>query len=73
MTTVTVSPKFQVVIPKELRKKLRLRPGQKLMMYERDGNLRLDLPRPISSLFGIAKGMIEPWDHEKDRDHSERL
>jgi AbrB family looped-hinge helix DNA binding protein len=73
MTTVTVSPKFQIVIPKDLREKLKLRPGQKLFIYEREGNLRLEFPRPISELLGMAKGLVEPWDHEKDRDHSERL
>ncbi len=70
MQTVTVSPKFQIVIPKELREKLKLRPGQKLFVYERDGGIRLEPPRPISELRGIAKGL--KW-KEDYRDHSERF
>jgi AbrB family looped-hinge helix DNA binding protein len=34
MTTVTVSPKYQVVIPKEIRQKLKLKPGQKLQIVQ---------------------------------------
>ncbi len=70
MQTVTVSPKFQIVIPKELREKLKLRPGQKLFVYERNGGIRLEPPRPISELRGIAKGL--KW-KEDYRDHSERF
>jgi AbrB family looped-hinge helix DNA binding protein len=70
MQTVTVSPKFQIVIPKELREKLKLRPGQRLFVYERDGGIRLEPPRPISELRGIAKGL--KW-KEDYRDHSERF
>ena len=70
MTTVTVSPKFQVVIPKELREKLKLKPGQKLFIYEQDGILRLGVPRPITELRGIAKGMKWKADY---RDHTERF
>jgi AbrB family looped-hinge helix DNA binding protein len=70
MTRVTVSPKFQIVIPKELREKLKLRPGQKLFIYELDGSLRLDPPRSIRELRGMAKGIR--WE-EGDRDHTESL
>ena len=70
MTQVTVSPKFQIVIPKELREKLKLRPGQKLFIYELDGSLRLDPPRSIRELRGMAKGIR--WE-EGDRDHTERI
>lgn len=70
MATVTVSPKFQIVIPKELRDKLELRPGQKLLMYELDGILYVDRPRPVQELRGMAKGIR--WE-ESDRDRTERL
>jgi len=70
METVTVSPKYQIVIPKELREKLGLRPGQKLLIYEQEGTLRLVSPRPLRELRGLAKGLR--WTGE-DRDHSERL
>ncbi len=67
---VTVSPKFQVVIPKRLRDTLNLQPGQKLFMYELDGSLHLDKARPMREMRGIAKGVT--WE-EGDRDHSERF
>lgn len=70
MDAVTVSPKYQIVIPKELREKLGLRPGQKLLIYEHEGMLHLVWPRPVSELRGLAKGLR--WT-EEDRDHGERL
>jgi AbrB family looped-hinge helix DNA binding protein len=68
---VTVSPKFQVVIPKDLREKLKLRPGQMLFIYELEGSLHLDPPRSIRELRGIAKGIV--WEEKNDRDHTERI
>ena len=44
MQTVKVSPKFQVVIPKAVRERLKLRPGQELVIYEIDGQIRLEIP-----------------------------
>ncbi|MBK9226018.1 MAG: AbrB/MazE/SpoVT family DNA-binding domain-containing protein [Ignavibacteria bacterium] len=41
METVTVSPKFQVVIPKHIRNKLKLKPGQKLQIFEFEGRIEL--------------------------------
>jgi AbrB family looped-hinge helix DNA binding protein len=70
MDTVTVSPKFQVVIPKRLREELKLRPGQKLLIYEFEGGLRLEAPRPITELRGILKG--KPW-REDYRDRRDRF
>lgn len=69
MEQVTISPKFQVVIPKSIREKLHLRPGQKLLIYEVNGNLRLSIPRPFSELRGMAKGI--KWE-EGDRDRHDR-
>jgi AbrB family looped-hinge helix DNA binding protein len=70
MQTVKVSPKFQVVIPKELRERLKLRPGQDLAIYEIDGQIRLESPHKPKSLRGLARGL--QW-NESDRDHDERL
>lgn len=69
METVTVSPKFQVVIPKDLRDRLKLKPGQKLCVWEYKGVIRLEPSRPISELRGIAKGM--QW-KEDYRDRNDR-
>jgi len=70
MATVTVSPKFQVVIPKELREQLGLKPGQKLSMFVIDGCIRLEVPRSITELRGMAKGIR--WE-EGDRDRRDRF
>jgi AbrB family looped-hinge helix DNA binding protein len=70
MQTVKVSPKFQVVIPKELRERLKLRPGQDLIIYEIDGQLRLDTPQKVKSLRGLTRGLR--W-KESDRDRNERI
>jgi AbrB family looped-hinge helix DNA binding protein len=70
MTTVTVSPKYQVVIPKELREKLKLKPGQKLFVYALEGSIRMEPPRSIKELRGMCKGM--KW-KESDRDRNDRF
>ena len=70
MQTVKLSPKFQVVIPKQLRERLRLRPGQDLLIYEIEGQIRLDTSHKPKSLRGLARGIR--W-NESDRDHRERL
>jgi AbrB family looped-hinge helix DNA binding protein len=70
MDTVKVSPKFQVVIPKKLRKALELKPGEELQIYIIDGSIRIHRKVSIKALRGIAPGMV--WKDE-DRDHSERL
>src|SRR3989442_4235685 len=55
MQTVKVSPKYQIVTPKEVREKLKLRPGQELFVYELDGSIRVEPHRSIKSLCGMAK------------------
>jgi AbrB family looped-hinge helix DNA binding protein len=70
MLTVKVSPKFQVVIPKALRERLKLRPGQEMAIYEVDGQIRLEISQKPKSLRGLARGLR--W-KESDRDHAERL
>jgi len=70
MATVKVSPKFQIVIPKEIREALKLEPGQELLVYTLHGTIHVRRPRSIKELRGIAKGMKWKDDY---RDHSERF
>ena len=67
MHTVTVSPKYQVVIPKEIRETLRLRPGQKMRVIEYDGRIELIPDRDIAELRGFIKGIDTRIEREKDR------
>ncbi|HMK83786.1 MAG TPA: AbrB/MazE/SpoVT family DNA-binding domain-containing protein [Candidatus Bathyarchaeia archaeon] len=68
MTTVTISSKFQVVIPEDVRSRMRLQPGQKVVVVEKDGVVHLIPLIPIKNARGLAKGaktgMIR---EEKDR------
>jgi AbrB family looped-hinge helix DNA binding protein len=57
MTAVTISSKFQVVIPEDIRSKLNLEPGQKVVVIEKDGVVHLIPLRPIKQVRGIAKGI----------------
>ncbi len=64
----TISSKYQVVIPKEARETLKLRPQQKLTVVEKDGLLILIPQRPLKSLRGIVAGArIEGYREKKDR------
>jgi AbrB family looped-hinge helix DNA binding protein len=64
MARATISPKFQIVIPKEIRERLDLKPGQQVALIDRDGFVTLVPQRPISELRGIAKGA--PTDDYRD-------
>lgn len=67
MHTVTVSPKYQVVIPKNIRLALKLRPGQKMKVIEYDGRIELIPDKNISELKGFLKGINTDFKREKDR------
>jgi AbrB family looped-hinge helix DNA binding protein len=51
-----ISPKFQIVIPKEIRDRLELRPGQNVSLIEREGLITIVPQRPIRELRGLLKG-----------------
>ncbi len=57
MATTTVSPKFQVVIPKDVREKLHLRSGQKMIVVTKGGVIYLIPEKPLESFKGFLKGM----------------
>ncbi len=67
MHTVTVSPKYQVVIPKEIREALRLRPGQKMQVIEYGGRIEFIPERDIKELRGFLKGINTEFEREADR------
>jgi AbrB family looped-hinge helix DNA binding protein len=67
MQTVTVSPNFQVVIPRTLREPLRLRPGQKMRVMEYNGRIELIPERDITELRGFLKGINTEFEREDDR------
>ncbi|HLN87668.1 MAG TPA: AbrB/MazE/SpoVT family DNA-binding domain-containing protein [Candidatus Limnocylindrales bacterium] len=67
METVTVSPKFQVVIPKEIRESLKLAPGQKIQALLYENRIELIPVRPIKKMRGFLKGIDTTIDREKDR------
>ena len=67
MQTVTVSPKFLVVIPRTVREALHLRPGQKMQVVEYDGRIELIPERDITELRGFLKGINTEFKREKDR------
>ena len=56
MARAVISPKFQIVIPKEIRERLDLKPGQQVALIERQGLITIVPQRPISELRGVLKG-----------------
>ena len=57
MSTVTVSSKFQVVIPEKIRKEMDIRVGQRFEVIEYEGCLEFVPIRDIRSLRGTLKGL----------------
>jgi len=53
---VTVSPKYQVVIPAEIRGRLHIKPGEKLVVVEKGGHIHLVPVRGVEESFGMFKG-----------------
>ena len=65
MATATISSKFQIVIPKEIREKLHLTPQQRLQIVEKGGIITLVPEVPLKSLKGFLKGMDKKEIREK--------
>jgi AbrB family looped-hinge helix DNA binding protein len=69
MTTVTVSPKFQIVLPKELRESMHIKAGEKFMAWDLGGVIELVRVRPPQAYRGLSKDMSTEVPREKkDRD-----
>jgi len=67
METVTISPKFQVVIPKIIREKLKLVPGQKVHAILYEGRIELIPLRPMKEMRGFLPNIETEVEREGDR------
>ena len=67
MDTVTISPKFQVVIPKDIRESLKLAPGQKVQTIVYENRIELIPQRPMKTMRGFLKGVVTDVPREDDR------
>lgn len=57
MEAVTISSKYQVVIPKEVREQFNLKPGHKIMFIPYNNTLRVVVVLPMKAARGMLKGM----------------
>jgi AbrB family looped-hinge helix DNA binding protein len=68
MDTVTISPKFQVVIPQQIRQALGLRAGEKAHMIKYRDRIEVIPVRDIRKLRGLLKGIDTTVQRETDRE-----
>ncbi len=65
MNAVTVSPKYQVVIPRAVRDQMHIRPGEKLQVISFDDRIELVRTPPIKKMRGFLKGLDGSFQREK--------
>lgn len=65
METVTLSSKFQLVLPRGSRERLKLRPGMKFTVLDKGGVIYLIPDRPIRAYRGLVRGVIDRGLREK--------
>ncbi len=67
MTVVTVSPKYQVVIPQRIREALGLELGQKVQAIQYDDRIEFIPVRPAKKMRGLLKGINTRVQRDRDR------
>jgi AbrB family looped-hinge helix DNA binding protein len=67
MKTVTVSPQYQIVLPRAIRDALDLRPGQEFRVLRYCGRIQLIPVRPIEKMRGFLNGIDTAVAQEPDR------
>jgi AbrB family looped-hinge helix DNA binding protein len=67
METVTLSSKYQVVIPRSVRTRLGLKPGMKLQVVEYNGRIEFIPVRKAAELRGLSRGLEPLIVRETDR------
>lgn len=67
MTEVTVSPKYQIVIPKDVRDSMGIIPGQKVQVLTFRNRIELIPIKPMKTMKGFLKGLDTEVERGKDR------
>lgn len=67
MTAVTVSPKYQIVIPKEIRESMGIVSGQKVQIMSYQGRIEIIPLRPMKEMKGFLEGIDTTIVREEDR------
>lgn len=67
MSSVIISPKYQVVIPRKIRESMQLKPGQKVQVILYGNRIELIPERKISEMRGFLKGINTKIERERDR------
>ena len=67
MDTVTISPKFQIVIPRRIREHLRLEPGQKVQAILYNNRIEFIPILPMKRMRGSLKGLDTTIERDRDR------
>ena len=67
METVTVSPKYQVVIPKRIRERLKVKKGQKFQVFFFEGRIELIPFKNMKDMRGFLKGIDKDIVRDEDR------
>ena len=66
MDTVTLSPRYQVVIPRRVRDNMNLKPGEKFQVIGFENRIELIPVRPMSEMRGFMKGFDPTFVREKE-------
>jgi AbrB family looped-hinge helix DNA binding protein len=69
MSAVTVSSKFQIVIPREIRDLLKIKPGQKLEMIAIGDRVEMVRVPSMKEMRGILRGVVNDFQREEDDRH----
>jgi AbrB family looped-hinge helix DNA binding protein len=67
MSTLTLSPKFQLVIPKHIREALQLKAGMPMQVLQYGDRIEFIPVKPMKASRGLFKGMDTTFDRDDDR------
>lgn len=67
MPKVTISPKYQVVIPKEIRESMGIQPGEKVQIFQHGDRIELVPVKKMKQMRGFLKGIDTTVSRDQDR------